>query len=377
MKKILIANDIIKGGGVEKLLQDFVKRWHDNYEITVLSDFRERDFYYYYPDNVKYIFRTVRKQYKSELSPSYFKYLIKKYLCAIRFRYIKKFNDYDVVIAIKDGEVTKRMADFKVPKKFSWYHTDYNVYYYSQYLYGSAENELQTLRKYTNVVCVAKDIESSLKMVIGDAGNYVVKYNPLNVDKILYDGNEPVIDVEKHDDRPLFVIVGRINYQKGFDLLLEAAHMLEKDGYMFDVIVVGGVEEWSDEYNRIMRAKKRLNVKSVNFIGARSNPYKYMKMADWFLSTSIFEGFSFVSQEAALLDTPLLLTECSGVKELVGDSEYGMVIEPSVIGIYEGMKKVIDNPTYHEHYKAKIMERKRIIDQEKRFKEIEDLIFTD
>jgi glycosyltransferase involved in cell wall biosynthesis len=126
-----------------------------------------------------------------------------------------------------------------------------------------------------------------------------------------------------------------------------------------------------------MRAKKRLNVKSVNFIGARSNPYKYMKMADWFLSTSIFEGFSFVSQEAALLDTPLLLTECSGVKELVGDSEYGMVIEPSVIGIYEGMKKVIDNPTYHEHYKAKIMERKRIIDQEKRFKEIEDLIFTD
>lgn len=102
-----------------------------------------------------------------------------------------------------------------------------------------------------------------------------------------------------------------------------------------------------------------------------------MKMADWLLSTSIFEGYSLVSQEAAILGTPLLLTDCSGVRELVGDNEYGLIMETSVKGIYEGMKKVLDDPSLHEHYKEQILERRKIIDREQRFKEIEELIFAD
>ena len=100
-------------------------------------------------------------------------------------------------------------------------------------------------------------------------------------------------------------------------------------------------------------------------------------MADWLLSTSIFEGYSLVSQEAAILGTPLLLTDCSGVRELVGDSEYGLVIEPSVKGIYEGMKKVIEDPSLQEHYKEKILERRKIIDQDQRFREIEEMLFEE
>ena len=201
---------------------------------------------------------------------------------------------------------------------------------------------------------------------------------PLAVDEFIqYQGNEPVNDIEKDPDRPLFVAVGRINYQKGFDLLLEAAHMLEEDGYKFDVVVIGGKENWGDEYKRIMRSMDRLHIQNVKFIGLRSNPQKYMKMADWLLSTSIFEGYSLVSQEAAILGTPLLLTDCSGVRELVGDNEYGLVMEPSVKGIYEGMKKVLDDPSLQKHYKEKILERRKIIDQDQRFREIEEMLFSE
>ena len=377
MKKVLIVNDLIKGGGVEKLLYDFVYRWHDKYDITVMSLYKEQDFYEIYPENVHYLYKTAYPYYKRILGFSYMKYMAKRTFCKIRYTYLQKHNDFDVIIALKDGDVTKFVADFKASKKFSWYHTDYNNYYYSEYLYGSAENEFNVLRSYDNVVCVSQDIKDSLIDVLGDTGNYVVKYNPLNNEKIEYDGNEPVIDVKKVDGRPLFCVVGRINYQKGYDLLLEAAHMLELDGYDFDVICVGGQENWGDEYNRVMRAAKRLNIKNVRFLGIRSNPYKYMKMADWLLSTSIFEGYSLVSQEAALLETPLILTECSGVRELLGDSEYGIVMEPSVVGIYNGMKKVLDDPELQKHYKEKIIERKKIIDQDQRFKEIEDMLFND
>ncbi len=375
MKKILIVNDLITGGGVEKLLQDFVERWHDKYDVTVMSLFNERDFYEYYPENVHYVFKTARRSYNSTFSIAYLIYTIKRIICKLRFDHIKKHGDFDVVIALKDGDVTQYCADFNCPRKFSWYHTDYSNYYYSEYLYGSAENEFNELKKYNNVVCVSQDIKDSLVNVLGDTGNYVVKYNPLNVEKIEYGGNEPVIDVKKVEGRPLFVVVGRINYQKGYDLLLEAVHMLEAEGYDFDVIAIGGQENWGDEYNRVNRAAKRLKIKNVRFLGLRANPYKYMKMADWLLSTSIFEGFSLVSQEAALLDTPLLLTDCSGVRELIGDSEYGIVMEPSVLGIYKGMKKVLDNPELQKYYKEKIIERKKIIDQDLRFKEIEDMLF--
>ncbi len=377
MQKVLIVNDLIKGGGVEKLLQDFVKRWHDKYDLTVMSTYKEHDFYDHYPENVKYIFKTVYPRYSRKLSLAYVKCMIKKVICRVRRNYLKEHNDFDVIIALKDGEVTQMMADYKAPRKYSWYHTDYNSYYYSQYLYGSAENEFNTLKKYTNVVCVSEDIKKSLIDVLGDTGNYVVKYNPLDVDKIEYDGNEPVIDIKKEEGRPLFVVVGRINYQKGYDLLLEAAHMLEQEGYSFDVEVIGGRENWGDEYDRIMRSVNRLKIRNVHFLGVRNNPYKYMKMADWLLSTSIFEGYSLVSQEAALLDTPLLLTDCSGVRELIGNSEYGIVMEPSVKGVYEGMKKVLDDPSLQKYYKQKIIERKAIIDEDARYKAIEDLIFAE
>lgn len=99
-----------------------------------------------------------------------------------------------------------------------------------------------------------------------------------------------------------------------------------------------------------------------------------MKYADWFLSSSIFEGYSLVSQEAAVLDIPLILTDCSGVRELLGDSEYGIVMGISVRDIYINMKRVIEHPELHEYYREKIMKRKEVIDFESRIKEIEKLL---
>ena len=57
---------------------------------------------------------------------------------------------------------------------------------------------------------------------------------------------------------------------------------------------------------------------NVYLLGYRSNPHKYVKQGDWFLSSSRYEGFSYISQEAAIIGKPLVLTDCAGVKELLG-----------------------------------------------------------
>lgn len=376
MEKMLIANDLLRGGGVEKLMLDLVWAWHDKYDITIVTDNMEEGFYDIYPENVKYIAKNLK--HKSEDNRLIRK--INHYSDKVKNKLFgQNINDrvarekFDILIVIKEGWKMLDGEFYQAKRKYVWVHTDYVNYNYTYGIFGSHTKELECMKKYDAVVCVSEQIKKSIISIVGDPGNLVVKLNPIDIEQVLKKAQEPVVDVEKKENIPLFVTVGRLNYQKGFDLLLEACHMLETDGYRFEVKIVGAEEPWGEEHFKLYRAKRRLAVESVEFLGGRNNPYKYMKMADYFLSSSIFEGYSLVSQEAALLDIPLVLTDCSGVRELLGDSEYGIVMETSVLGIYQGMKKVLDNPSLHEYYKDKIIERKQIIKYQERIDEIEQL----
>lgn len=380
-KKILIVNDLLVGGGVEKLMLDLTWALHDKYDITIMTDKYDSGFEKLYPDNVKYIFQRDEKVPKNAILKSIYRKTIKKYKRK-SFRKMLVDENYDIAIAIKEG--WKMLDVYRIPAKHKlcWVHTDYNAYYYTEDIYKTREHELEIMKQFDKIVCVSYDIAKSIKEVIGDPGNLVVKYNPIDIENVINKSKEPVVDVDSLDEqnknpqakRPVrFVTVGRQNYQKSYLNLLEACHMLEREGYDYEMLVVGATEPWGDETYRLTCAMKRLGIKNVKFLGGRKNPYKYMAIADWFLSSSIFEGYSLVSQEAALLDIPMLLTDVSGVRELLEDSEYGIVMENSVVGIYEGMKKVIDDPTLHEHYKNKIMERKKIITYKERIDEIEEL----
>ena len=70
-----------------------------------------------------------------------------------------------------------------------------------------------------------------------------------------------------------------------------------------------------------------------------------------------------------ILSTPMISTDISGAREMLGDSEYGLVVENSSEGIYEGMKKLITDKELYAHYRKKADERKdylsedRIMDQ--------------
>lgn len=380
-KKILIVNDLLIGGGVEKLMLDLTWAIHDKYDLTIMTDSYDSRFDKIYPQNVKYIWQRDNKVPKNSFAKAIYKKTIKKFKNkAFRKRLIDE--KYDIAIAIKEGWKMLDVHRILAAQKFCWVHTDYNAYYYTEGIYKTREHELEIMKQFDKIVCVSSDIAKSIKEVIGDPGNLIVKYNPIDIDNVIEKSKEPVVDIDSWDEqlknpqakRPVrFVTVGRQNYQKSYLNLLEACHMLEREGYAFEMLVVGAQEPWGDETYRLSCAMKRLGIKNVTFLGGRKNPYKYMAIADWFLSSSIFEGYSLVSQEAAVLDIPMLLTDVSGVRELLGDSEYGIVMDPSVVGIYEGMKSVIDNPQLHEHYKQKIMERKKIITYNQRINEIEKL----
>ena len=100
-----------------------------------------------------------------------------------------------------------------------------------------------------------------------------------------------------------------------------------------------------------------------------------MKKADLFVCSSIAEGFSTVVSEAIILDIPIVTTNCSGMKEMLGDNnEYGIVTENNEEALYNGIKKILDDKELYNQYKEKVKLRKSMFDLKNIINEIEKLL---
>lgn len=362
--KILVVNDILQGGGVEKLMYDFVTYYCDKHEITILTDKKDPDFHKVYPSNVSYLYQ-MEKDY--EKSNSFFKKRIiekkRKKREAVLKKQIKEM-EFDVLLCFKESWIMMMALTYGdyIKKKYAWVHTDYSKSYYTKVWYGTPENEVNYMKRFDNIICVSQVILDSIKNVIGDPGNLMVCYNPVNKEDILKKSYEEVTDIEK-DDRLLFVTVGRLNIQKGYDVLLEVCNLLNKQGLKdkYAIWLIGGGESFNNYQvlHELERQIRQFDLSNVYLLGERKNPYKYMRQADWFLSTSRYEGYSYVSQEATIVGAPLILSDCSGVMELLGSEENGIIMENSFAGIYEGMKYAIENKELYKTYKGKVVPRSK------------------
>ena len=85
------------------------------------------------------------------------------------------------------------------------------------------------------------------------------------------------------------------------------------------------------------------------------------------------ERLTMVLHEALYCGTPIITTLVAGAKELLGESEYGIIVENSKEGIYKGMKSVLDDPKLHPKYVDMAAKRRSFVDIRKRVNDIESL----
>lgn len=372
-KKILIVNDMARGGGVEILIQSFCRQWEEIYDLTLLTFHPDEDAASVYPKHMSFLLYDENFSYPGVLGKLFLKPKVQKTVKKIRdFFWQKKLSNmgFDVVLAMKEGPITIFCAGIKAEKKLGWVHLDYHNAYWTGNLYRSKEQERELLERYSNIVCVSEYIASSIRDVIGDPGNLIVKYNPIDTQLILRNAREDAVDIPAKGERTRFVTVGRMHYQKGYDLLLDACRILKDRGFSFEMIICGG----GPEEESLKEKSKELGLDQVLFMGDQANPHKYLKTADWFVSSSRYEGYSLVSQEAAVLGIPIIATDCSGVRELLGQNEeYGMICAIDANAIADRMQLVIGNRELREEYRKKIVQRSAIINNDQRICDIEML----
>lgn len=79
---------------------------------------------------------------------------------------------------------------------------------------------------------------------------------------------------------------------------------------------------------------------------------------DMLACVSYAEGYSSVVCEAVILGVPVITTECSGMKDILGDSEYGLIVKNDDISIINGIKKMVTNKEFYQKYLLKVKERR-------------------
>jgi glycosyltransferase involved in cell wall biosynthesis len=76
-------------------------------------------------------------------------------------------------------------------------------------------------------------------------------------------------------------------------------------------------------------ARRRNVADRVRFLGQRLDVERFYQAADVFVLPSLYETFSLVAHEAAASGLPIIATDVSGVSELIGHEEAGVVVERS------------------------------------------------
>ena len=394
-KKILFLIHTLQVGGAEKVLVNLVNNMdQDKFDITVMTVINTGAFRKELNTNIKYktIFDIKFLNKKNEkddnkssgnlfsktskvknLLASFYKFYWRHANCKkIYNKYVK--DDYDVEIAFLEGVASKIIANStnEKSKKIVWLHVDLINERKTEKFFKNIEDESNNYNKFDKVVGVSKYVvDQAIKKYGLNPERTIVEYNPIDKEEIETKSKEK-IDIQK--DKFTMVTIGRLSIQKGYDRLLKVIKKLNEDKIEFDLWIIGvGAEE-----DNLKSYIEENNLSNVKLLGYQNNPYKYINLADMFVCSSRAEGFSTVVSEAVILEKPIVTTECSGMREMLGENaEYGIICENNEEALYNSLKEIMTDENKFKYYTDKVKERKDFFEIKETVKSIEKLFLKE
>ena len=109
------------------------------------------------------------------------------------------------------------------------------------------------------------------------------------------------------NDKKIAISIGRLTKQKNFSFLLNTFAEIKKKYPEYHLIILGEGEE-RKKLETIIEDLKLANC--VSLLGHKENPYKYLKQANCFILSSLWEDPGFVLLEASYLNIPIISSNC-------------------------------------------------------------------
>lgn len=295
-KKIAIFQPNLTIGGIEKSLINFLNELDESkYEVD-LYIFNKGDFYSLIPNYVN----VIKLKKKNSLTQFVnFDFLYKHYNLKLDEK------EYDVAIDYNGYNNICSLGALKVKskKKIIWLHNDIKVKYKYEWKYRVLYHFMKDKFQYFDlVVGVSKKAVESFKEMQNNIPCKVIP-NYINTKEIIKLSQEKV-DFKVNKKKINFVCLGRLHYQKGYDLLLPIIRKLVNERKDFHLYFIGDGKRRTELETQVMNLGLR---DYVTFLGAKKNPYAYLSQMDALIFNSRYEGQGMVALEAKCLGLDVIM----------------------------------------------------------------------
>lgn len=351
MINILFFIESLSGGGAEKVLRNLVNAMDQTKFCITVQTLYPEDAGKYLAPGIHYKHCYPAKNRVNELRM--------RAEAAVGLTYpLRIKGDYDIEVAYLECGSTKIMASSTNQKalKLAWVHCD---------LAKKADNPAAFVketakyyRKFDKVVCVSEDVRRSFQEMYGPIAETAIIYNCYDDAEILHKAEKQVSEEEART----IIAIGRLTAQKGFDRLLRVHKRLIDEGIRYQLKILG---EGEDRKALETFVEQNGLTDTVALCGFQENPYPMLKNAAFYVCSSRYEGFSTTVIESLILGTPVVTTDCTGMREILGDSEYGLITANDDEAFYEGVKRMLTEPGLLECYARQAKVRSRDFKQEK------------
>lgn len=349
-RKVLFINPSLCQGGIEHYqIQMLNMLDKEKFDITLFQYLDDITLLPLVPEGVKVIIDKDENHYHRKLRAIGLH--IKKKLCtALGFNKLsKKYEEllreyihdqkmmhpardifsrekFDVVVANAVGRAMEIALNISADKYFVFFHSSLDLHH----------DLLEKLfPKFDGIVAVSPGVREMLRESYPEVKEKILLLeNYVDAQNILEKAKKHS-EYEFKNNEIMICSCGRLSLEKGFDLAVETARILNEKKYRFKWYFIGdGVER-----KRLEKEIARYSLeKQIIITGYMDNPFRVMKLCDIYVQPSYEESYGRTIKEAIILGCPVVSTSTVGGKTLIKDRKNGILTEISAEGLANGIE---------------------------------------
>lgn len=249
-------------------------------------------------------------------------------------------SKYDAIIDWQGQQQLYYMVNkLNAKRKITFFHSDYkkwSYYYKADKKYFPKVDAIFTISE----ICV-----DSLKQYFPECSDKIYLMENISSPTLISKMAQEHVEIPQHTGF-ILATIGHICYNKGIDIAIKAAKILQKKGIDFKWIFIGAIVD--KKYLDIVK-ENRIN-DNMLFLGTKSNPYPYLNVADIIVHPSRFEGRSVALDEAKILCKPIVVTNFSTVNDQFTDRVNASICEMTGESVANSILELIENKNLRDNY---------------------------